>query len=132
MKKTRTNTTHLAERAGATEFMVVTTEDLNGRKYEVLGPVWASCASSRSVITDLIAHLRMFTTGGELKGYSKLMDETTSSVVERITEKARSLQADAVVSFRLSTCDISEGASELVGIGTAVRFTDRPDRPRKP
>jgi len=58
--------------------------------------------------------------GGELQGYTELLDEARSEATGRMVEAARALGANAVVNVRFSTSAITQGASELYVYGTAV------------
>ena len=59
--------------------------------------------------------------GGELKGYSELLTEGREDALERMKQEAEKLGADAVVCVRLATSSITQGASELMAYGTAVK-----------
>ena len=58
--------------------------------------------------------------GGELQGYTELLDEARSEATERMISEARALGANAVVNVRFSTSAVTQGASELYVYGTAV------------
>jgi uncharacterized protein YbjQ (UPF0145 family) len=59
--------------------------------------------------------------GGELKGYTELLQEAREDAVGRMTEQAESLGANAVVNVRFSTSSVAQGAAELFAYGTAVK-----------
>ena len=59
--------------------------------------------------------------GGELKGYTELMQESRNQATERMVAQARQLGANAVVNVRFSTSSVAQGAAELYAYGTAVR-----------
>ncbi len=42
--------------------------------------------------------------------------------VERMTEEAERIGADAIVGLRLSTSSVMQAASEVTAYGTAVKF----------
>jgi uncharacterized protein YbjQ (UPF0145 family) len=58
--------------------------------------------------------------GGELKGYTELLDESRQEALSRMTEQARSAGANAVINVRFSTANIAVGAAEILAYGTAV------------
>jgi uncharacterized protein YbjQ (UPF0145 family) len=60
--------------------------------------------------------------GGELKGYTELLQESREESIKRMTEQAQSIGADAVLNIRFSTSSITQGASELFIYGTAVKL----------
>lgn len=58
--------------------------------------------------------------GGELKGYTELLQESREEALQRMIEQAESIGANAVVNVRFSTSSIAAGAAELFAYGTAV------------
>ena len=58
--------------------------------------------------------------GGELKGYTELLEESRNEALSRMLQQAHSLGATAVVNVRFSTSSVAQGASELFAYGTAV------------
>lgn len=87
---------------------------------QMLGIVTASCVISRSIIKDLGATIKN-TTGGELKTYSKLLDQTTETAFERLAQKAEQKGADGVFGIQLACPQVAGGAAEIVVVGTAFR-----------
>jgi uncharacterized protein YbjQ (UPF0145 family) len=59
--------------------------------------------------------------GGELRGYTELLQESRDEAIERMVQQAESLGANAVVNIRFSTSSIAQGAAELFAYGTAVQ-----------
>jgi uncharacterized protein YbjQ (UPF0145 family) len=51
--------------------------------------------------------------GGELTGYTELLEESRQEATQRMIDKARALGANAIVGIRFSTSNIAQGASEL-------------------
>ncbi len=101
---------------------IVTIDTVDNRSHEVIGPVWASCCTSRSLVVDLLAHIKKATVGGELKGYSQLLDQAVKIAVALLEKKALSMGAQAVVCLRMVASEVAEGAAEITTYGTAVRF----------
>ena len=58
--------------------------------------------------------------GGELKGYTELLEESRHEAVSRMVAQAQSVGANAVVNVRFATSSVASGASELYVYGTAV------------
>ena len=58
--------------------------------------------------------------GGELKGYTELLEESRKEAIERMQEQARQLGANAVLNIRFSTSAITAGAAEIFAYGSAV------------
>ena len=84
-----------------------------------LDVVYGSTVRSKHVGRDFMAGLKNIV-GGELKGYTELLEESRQEAMNRMIEKARSMGANAIVGIRFSTSNIAQGASELFVYGTAV------------
>ncbi|WP_417911599.1 YbjQ family protein [Candidatus Electronema sp. TJ] len=84
------------------------------------GLVSGSTVRSKNAFSDIGASLKNIF-GGELKSYTKLLDETRHEAVSRMTEQAKALGANAVVNVRFATSDVAAGAAEIYVYGTAVR-----------
>ena len=88
---------------------------------EHYGLVIGSTVRSKNAFKDFGAGIKsMF--GGELKSYTKLLDETRNESLDRLRAQAASLGANAVVNVRFATSDIAQGAAEIYAYGTAVRI----------
>jgi len=84
------------------------------------GLVCGSTVRSKNAFKDVGASFKnMF--GGELKSYTKLLDETRQEAVSRLTTQAADLGANAVVNVRFATSDVAAGAAEIYAYGTAVK-----------
>ena len=59
--------------------------------------------------------------GGELKGYTELLNEARQEAIERMEAQAKSVGANAVVNVRFTTSSVAQGAAELFAYGTAVK-----------
>ena len=86
-----------------------------------LDVVYGSTVRSKHVGRDFMAGLKNIV-GGELKGYTELLEESRQEAMGRMIEKAQALGANAIVGIRFSTSNIAQGASELFVYGTAVRI----------
>ena len=97
-----------------------TTETIQGGTVdETLGLVKGNTVRARNVGRDITQSLRNLT-GGELKSYSGLMTQSRDEALDRMVEAAEELGADAVVSVRFETSEITQGAAEILAYGTAV------------
>lgn len=101
--------------------MVVTnTEEVPGmRVTRLLGLVQGSTVRAKHVGRDIMASLKNLV-GGELKGYTELLNEARQEATKRMLDNAQHLGANGVVNVRFSTSAITQGASELYVYGTAV------------
>jgi len=84
-----------------------------------LGLIQGSTVRSKHVGRDMMAGLKNVF-GGELKGYTELLQESREEAIERMKEQAQSIGANAILNIRFSTSSITQGASELFTYGTAV------------
>ena len=103
---------------------IVTTESIVGKTCRPVGPVLVAYCISKSLVGDMTANVKNWTTGGELKGYSEMLEKAGHIVLERMAQKAGAVQADAVVAVRLVASNVAEGAAELICYGTAVHYED--------
>ena len=96
-------------------------ETVPGRQIrEFYGVVTGNTVRAKHFGRDIMAGLKNIV-GGELKGYTELLQEARSQALERMVEEARALGANAVVNVRFSTSSVAQGAAELFAYGTAVR-----------
>jgi uncharacterized protein YbjQ (UPF0145 family) len=101
--------------------MVVTNIELvPGKKISRhLGLVQGSTVRSKHVGKDLLAGLKNIV-GGELKGYTDLLNEAREEATQRMIQQAQAVGANAILNVRFSTSAITQGAAELLAYGTAV------------
>lgn len=87
---------------------------------EHFGVVSGSTVRAKHFGRDLMAGLKNIV-GGELQGYTELLQESRDEAMERMKAQARSLGANAILNVRFSTSSVAAGAAELYVYGTAVR-----------
>ena len=96
-------------------------ETVPGKQVELLGMVQGSTVQSKHIGKDLMAGLRNIV-GGEMKGYTEMLDDARAQATQRMISKAEVLGADAVIGIRYATSAITQGAAEILAYGTAVKF----------
>lgn len=102
--------------------LLVTTDTVAGRETaSCLGLVKGSTVRAKHIGSDVVASLRSLV-GGEVKEYASLLTGAREQAIDRMTEEARRMGADAVIGMRLQTSTITQGASEVVAYGTAVKL----------
>ncbi len=84
------------------------------------GVVSGSTVRAKHIGRDIMAGLKNLI-GGELKGYTELLQESRDDALARMVQQAESLGANAVVNVRFQTSSIAQGAAELFAYGTAVQ-----------
>jgi uncharacterized protein YbjQ (UPF0145 family) len=87
---------------------------------EHFGLVSGSTIRAKHIGRDFMAGLKNLV-GGELKGYTQLLQESRQQAMDRMVEAARQIGANAIVNVRFSTSSVAQGAAELYAYGTAVR-----------
>lgn len=97
------------------------TETIPGQKYELISTVKGSMIQSKHLGRDIGNTLKSLV-GGELVGYSEMLNEARATATKRMMEEAASVNADAVVNIRYTTSTVMQGAAEILVYGTAVRF----------
>lgn len=104
------------------EVLLTNIESVPGREIvEHFGLVSGNTIRAKHIGKDLMASLKNLV-GGELKGYTQLLQESREQAVDRMKEQARGLGANAVINVRFSTSSVTQGAAELYAYGTAVRI----------
>ena len=101
--------------------ILVTTDYIEGKTLEMLGIVGGATIKSKHIGKDIGAGFKTLV-GGELRGYTEMMEEARSIAEKRMVENAEKMGADAVVNVRYTTSAIMQGASEVMVYGTAVKF----------
>ena len=86
---------------------------------ESLGIARGSTVRARNVGQDIFAALKNII-GGEISEYTKLQAQSREQAIERMTEDAEKLGANAIVNVRLTTSMVMQGCSEILAYGTAV------------
>lgn len=97
------------------------TETVMGKEIvEFYGIVTGSTVRAKHIGRDFMAGLKNLI-GGELKGYTELLEDSREEAIKRMVDQATSVGANAIVNVRFSTSSIAQGAAELFAYGTAVK-----------
>lgn len=101
--------------------MIIATSDTIADKKVVktLGIARGNTIRARHLGRDIQALFRNMI-GGEILEYTKLMGESREQAIDRMTDQALQMGANAVVGVRLTTSMLMGGAAEIVAYGTAV------------
>ncbi|GAA2577582.1 YbjQ family protein [Actinomadura fulvescens] len=92
---------------------------------EVVGEVFGLTVRSRHLGSQIGAGLKAML-GGELKGMTKMLEETRVEAQTRLVEAARDLGADAVLAMRFDANDLGDMGQEMCAYGTAVKVRKLP------
>ena len=92
-----------------------------GKNVEDLGIVKGTVVHSKNVGKDFMAAMKTLV-GGELTGYTQMLNEARQIAVKRMVDEAEALGADAVINVRYGTSSVMSGAAEVIAYGTAVKI----------
>ena len=104
--------------------LIVTINEVPGKKLEALGVVRGSTVQSRNLGHDLMAGFRTLV-GGEVTDYADMLTEARQIATGRMVKDAEALGADAIVGMRLRFCQRHAGRSRghCLWNGGEVRMT---------
>ena len=85
--------------------LLVNIDYIPGKEFEVLGLV-----GMKTLV------------GGEITGYTEMLNEARQIAVKRMVDEAERLGADAVINIRYGSSSVMQGAAEVIAYGTAVKY----------
>ena len=100
--------------------VVVNTENIPGREYQVISLVTGCCVMCKNIGKDIGAS---FMVGGEMQAYTQMMADAKDKAISYMINQAMSMGADAIVNVRFASTTIVAGGAEILVSGTAVKFT---------
>ncbi|MBU0953291.1 MAG: YbjQ family protein [Nanoarchaeota archaeon] len=102
--------------------LLTTTDFVPGKKVkEILGIARGSTIRAKHIGKDIAAGLKSII-GGELGGYTEMINESREEAIKRMEQHAKQLGADAVINVRFMTAEVISGAAEVLAYGTAVKL----------
>ncbi len=101
--------------------ILVNTDFITGKDIETIQIVKGAIIQSKHLGKDIMASFKTIV-GGELKGYSDMMNEARAKATKRMVEEADALGADGVINIRYASATVMQGAAEVMAYGTAVKF----------
>lgn len=121
-----------ARKARHDDILCTTRDVVEGRQIvQELGVVVGTSVKSRHMGSDLLARLKSFFMGGELRGYTALINAATLEATRVALDTAHELGATSLVRVRYqanTTMDSMSGAfTQVLCYGTAVKCTPRVD-----
>ena len=98
------------------------TETIVGREIsEHLGIACGNTVRAKHVGRDIMAGLKTLV-GGEVTGYTEMLQESRNQAIDRMIAQAKAMGADAIVNVRFTTSQVAQGMSEMLAYGTAVKL----------
>ena len=101
--------------------VLVNTDYISGQELQMLGLVKGSTIQSKNIGRDISQGFKTLV-GGELKAYTKMMNEARELATKRMVAEAERLGADAIVNIRYASSAVMQGAAEVIAYGTAVKI----------
>ena len=101
--------------------VLVNIDYIPGKEFEVLGMAKGTVVQSKNFGKDFMAGMKTLV-GGEITGYTEMLNEARQIAVKRMVDEAEALGADAVINIRYGSSALMQGAAEVIAYGTAVRF----------
>jgi uncharacterized protein YbjQ (UPF0145 family) len=110
---------------GGTQFPITTA--LTYPDHDVkqsLGMVFGVVVRSMGIARGIGAAVKSLA-GGEVKLYTRLVEDSRRHAMDRMIDNAKLLGADGIVSMRFDSSEIGQGMTEIVAYGTAVTFAPK-------
>jgi len=84
-----------------------------------LGMVFGVIVRSMGMAKGITAGFKALA-GGEVKQYTRLVEDSRRHALDRMIENAKLLGANGVVSFRFDSSEVAQSLTEIVAYGSAV------------
>ncbi len=85
-----------------------------------LGMVFGVVVRSMGMVKGIGAGFKAMA-GGEVKQYTRLVEDSRRHAMDRMIENARLLGANGIVSMRFDSSEVGQSLTEIVAYGTASR-----------
>ena len=100
-----------------------TTETIPGHQITShLGVVCGNTVRAKHVGRDIMAGFKTLV-GGEVTGYTEMLQESRNQATDRMIAQAKAMGADAVINIRFTTSQVAQGMSEMLAYGNAVKLS---------
>ena len=96
-------------------------EYIPGEEIEALGMVKGTVVQSKNIGRDFMAGMKGLV-GGEIAGYTEMLNEARQIAVKRRVDEAKAMDADAIIGIQYGSSQVMQGAAEMVAYGTAVKI----------
>jgi uncharacterized protein YbjQ (UPF0145 family) len=102
--------------------VVTTSNDVAGHRItEYLGVVRGIVVRSLNIGQGVVGGLKQIF-GGNIREYIKVCEEARHEAYEEMVQHAELLEAHAIIAMRYDATEFSQGATEVLAYGTAVRL----------
>lgn len=104
---------------------LVNTDYIPGEEIvEALGVVKGTVVQSKNIGRDFMAGMKTIV-GGEITGYTEMLNTARSIATKRMVDDANNLGADAIINVRYGSSTVMSGAAEIIAYGTAVKIKEK-------
>lgn len=99
-------------------------EYIPGMEIEALDMVKGTVVQTKNFGKDFMAGMKTLV-GGEIVGYTQMLNEARQIAVKRMVDEAKALGADAVIGVKYGSSQVMQGAAEVIAYGTAVKYVNK-------
>ena len=100
---------------------LVSIDTIPGAQIEAIGIVKGTIVQTKNIGRDFMAGMKTLV-GGEIVGYTEMLNEARQIATKRMVDEAEALGADAIVGLRYGSSQLMQGAAEVIAYGTAVKI----------
>ena len=100
---------------------LVSIDTIPGAQIEAIGIVKGTIVQTKNIGRDFMAGMKTLV-GGEIVGYTEMLNEARQIATKRMVDDAEALGADAIVGVRYGSSQVMQGAAEVIAYGTAVKI----------
>ncbi len=106
--------------AGLNQMLLLTSNYMAGYKVDkVIGMAYGITVRSRGLGGNIVAGLRTIA-GGEIREYTELAHQARQEALDRMSQHAKSIGANAVLSVMFDSTEMAASMEEIIAFGTAV------------
>lgn len=95
-----------------------------GTEIEALDMVKGTVVQTKNFGKDFMAGMKTLV-GGEIVGYTEMLNEARQIAVKRMVDEAKALGADAVIGVKYGSSQVMQGAAEVIAYGIAVKYLNK-------
>ncbi len=111
---------NLKQQATRQQILLLTANYAAGYKVDkVIGMAYGITVRSRGIGGNIVAGLRTIA-GGEIKEYTELAHQARQEALDRLSEHAKGMGANAVLSVMFDSTEMAASMEEIIAFGTAV------------
>ncbi len=86
-------------------------------EFEPLGIVKGTVVQTKNVGRDFYGRHEKTLVGGEIVGYTEMLNEARQIATKRMVDEAKEMDADAVIGVKYGSSQVMAGAAEVIAYG---------------